>query len=201
MTASIHNPIPITAIAPPRPRRWTRDEYHRIAEIGLLDGQRVELIDGEITEMSPQGNSHYITIALVERALARAFGPAYWVRTQGPLSLFSHSEPEPDVAVIHGDPRGVQSHPSSAEIVVEVSDTSLALDLGAKARLYARAGITDYWVVDLQARRLIVHRQPATDSGSPGAYRYADIRTLGPTDNIAPLSVPGANISIAELLP
>lgn len=202
MTATLHNPI---ATPPshglPQRRRWTREEYYRIADMGLFQGQRVELIDGEITEMSPQGSPHYVTIALVERALIRAFGPDYWVRTQGPLALSKKTEPEPDIAVIHGDPRTAPAHPSSALLVVEIADTSLDFDLGAKASLYASAGIADYWVVDLNARRVIVHRQPTPDAGAAFGHRYADIQTLDATGRVSPLANTTAVIAVADLLP
>lgn len=201
MTATIHNPIPSVVSEPPRPYKWTRDEYYRIADLGLLVGRRVQLIDGEIIEMSPQGNPHYVSLSLVTQALERAFGAGYWIRAQGPLALFGNSEPEPDVAVVKGNPRTLTGHPSFAELIVEVSDTSLSLDLGRKAALYASAGIADYWAVDLQGRRLIVHRQPTADAGAPLGHRYADIRALAPTDSVAPLAKPDAVIPVADLLP
>lgn len=201
MTATIHNPTPSLISEPPRPYKWTRDEYYRIVDLGLLVGRRVQLIDGEIIEMSPQGSPHYVSLSLVTQALERAFGAGYWIRAQGPLALFVNSEPEPDVAVVKGSPRTLTGHPSFAELIVEVSDSSLGFDLGPKAALYASAGIADYWVVDLQGRRLIVHRQSTADTTVPLGHRYADIRTLGPTDSIAPLVKPDAAIQVAELLP
>ena len=201
MTATIQMPSEFVVGEWPRPYKWTRDEYHRLADLGLFAGHRVQLIDGEIIEMSPQGSPHYVALTLATRALEAAFGAGYWVRPQGPLSLSKHSEPEPDVSVVKGSPRIAIGHPATAELVVEVSDTSLSFDLGPKSRLYAGTGILDYWVLDLQGRKLIVHRQPVADAAAPLGHRYADVRTLGPTDSIAPLSKPDAVVQIADLLP
>src|SRR5262249_17300229 len=154
----------------------------------------VELINGEIAEMSPQGSPHYVAITLVTQALARAFGEEYWVRPQGPLALFEASEPEPDIAVVRGNPRTMKGHPTRADLIVEISDTSLAFDLGAKASLYASAGIADYWVVDLQGRRVIVHRAPAAHPGSDFGHRYTEVRPLDASASIVPLAATHASI-------
>src|SRR6266853_670905 len=140
--------------AEPKTRRWSRAEYTMMAELGLFDGQRVELVDGEIMQMPPQKNWHFVTIKLVEEALESAFGPGYWVRTQGPINLGATSEPEPDIAVVAGKPRDYRAHPNAALLVVEVSDTTLAYDRGRKASLYASASIADYWIVNLIDRQL-----------------------------------------------
>src|SRR5437868_4680709 len=92
-------------IAEPTTRRWNRDEYYRMGEMGLFQGQRVELIDGEIIQMAPQRDVHAACIALAARALERAFGPAYWVRHQLPVEVSKYSEPEPDISVVSGSPR------------------------------------------------------------------------------------------------
>src|SRR5439155_3890171 len=111
----------------PRRRRWTRDEYYRLAEIGFFRDQRVELVDGEIVQMPPQKNFHVIGIDLVHQALQKAFGPGHWVRIQAPLHLRPNSAPEPDLAVVRGSSRdyAATDHPTSALLVVEVSDTTL----------------------------------------------------------------------------
>jgi Uma2 family endonuclease len=109
-------------------------------------------------------------------------------------------DPMPDVAVIRGGPRDfAQVHPTRADLVVEVSDTTLALDLTEKAELYATAGIADYWVLDLTGRRLLVFRDPGPLS--PGGVGYRTHLTLGPTESVAPLAAPTTSITIADLLP
>ena len=133
----------------PRVRKWTREEYYKMGELGLFEGQRVELIDGEIIEMSPMGNPHVIAASLAHDALQRAFGVGFWVRHGAPISVSSISEPEPDIAVVKGTPREFKDHPSTALLAVEVSETTLAMDRKRKASLYASAGILDYWIVNL----------------------------------------------------
>src|SRR5687767_4018897 len=113
------SPSPATT---PRPRRWTLDEYYRMGELGWFADQRVELIDGEVVEMPPKKDVHVACVSLVAKAVARAFGPGYWVRTQDPLHLINESEPEPDVAVVKGSERDYvgTGHPTGALLVVEV---------------------------------------------------------------------------------
>ena len=89
----------------PRPKRFSRAEYYRIADAGIFQDQQVELIDGEIIVMPPINNAHAVGVGLVERAVRGAIGDAYWVRSQNPLQLSRASEPQPDVAVVRGTPR------------------------------------------------------------------------------------------------
>lgn len=180
-----------------RRHRWTRDEYHRMIEIGLFDDARVELLDGEVWEMSPQRRPHYRTIRAVTDALEAAFGASYDVQQQAPLGLGDNGEPEPDVAVVVGSWADYEDHPTTADvkIVVEVSDSSLTKDRTKKADNYARAGIADYWIVNLVNRQLEVHRNPSPK----GAYQ--SIQILGLAKTVAPLHAPGAQIRVADLLP
>ena len=124
----------------PRTRKWTRAEYYRMADLGMFRDQRVELIEGTIVQMPPQKNFHVIGIGLVEQRPRAAFGPRYWVRIQAPLHLGPRSAPEPDVAVVPGGSRDYTrtGHPTTALLIVEVSETTLAYDRGRKASLYAR---------------------------------------------------------------
>src|SRR5262245_27044206 len=141
-------------LAEPRTRRWTRDEYYQMADLCWFQDQRVELIDEEIIERSPQRNQHSVALLLVEEALRAAFGNGFWIRTQLPLHLASESEPEPDVAVVPGRAREYHEHPTTALLVVEVSDATLGFDSKRKASLYASAHIADYWIVNLADERL-----------------------------------------------
>ena len=109
----------------------------------------MELIEGEVVDMPPQKNAHYTAILLAQRALERAFGPNYVVRVQGPLDLGERSQPEPDLAVVPGSPRDYRDHPKTASLVVEVSDSTLVFDRERKARLFAKAGIPEYWIINL----------------------------------------------------
>ena len=187
-------------VAEPRRRRWTREEYYRVADLGLFRGQRVELIGGEIVQMPPQRDTHVIGVSLAAKAAAAAFGPGFRVRTQAPLNLDRYDDLEPDLSVVTGSERDYlgSDNRSDALLVAEVSDTTLAFDRGRKARRYARAGIADYWVLNLPDRRLEVYRDP-TRRGR--RYAYASVTVFGEADAVAPLAVPKASIRVADLLP
>ena len=126
-------------------RRWSRNEYEAMIAAGLFaPGERVELIDGEILTVTPQGSLHATAVRLAEDALRVSFGPGFDVRAQLPLSCDAHSLPEPDLAVVSGQPRDFRdSHPITAVLIVEIADTTLEYDRQRKGRIYARAGIRD----------------------------------------------------------
>lgn len=182
-------------------KRWTRQEYDRLAESGILDpNEHVQLIEGEIVTMTPQNSPHAVTIGKTQRVLERIFGQGFWVRIQMPILIDPDSEPEPDLAVVPGAPEEyLREHPRTALLVVEVADTTLPLDRDRKAPLYARAGIPEYWIVNLTERCLEVYREPVTPPNQPASYR-STVR-LSPSDTIAPLAAPTVSIAIADLLP
>src|SRR5262249_41110799 len=130
----------------PRPVRWTCAEFHRLGDLGVFEGRRAMLIDGVILEEGPMNPPHAITLGLVEEAIRTAFAAGWWLRNQSPLILGQDIDPEPDLAVVPGRPRDYATHPTTAALVVEVSDTSLDFDTNEKRPLYARAGIREYWV-------------------------------------------------------
>jgi len=147
----------------------------------------------------PQHTPHATATQLATEALRTAFGAAWMVRVRLPLALDDESEPEPDVAVVRGAPRDyLREHSSTAVLVVEVAHASLRADRTLKARLYARAGIGDYWIVNLVDRVLEVHRSP---TGPRPRRVYTDIRRIDPSASIAPLAAPTARIVVADLLP
>lgn len=159
--------------------------------------ERLELIEGEVIQkVSPQNKQHFVCIVRGAKALQAAFGDRYTVRQQGPMIVSDRSEPEPDLMVIPGEEEDYADHPTpgDAALVVEVSDSTLRLDKIRKAAMYARAGVTDYWVVDVNARRVCVYREPRADG-------YTDVREYGEGEAIAPLGAPGAQIAVSELLP
>ncbi|MDB5312513.1 MAG: uncharacterized protein JWO38_6715 [Gemmataceae bacterium] len=125
----------------PRPLRWTREEYYQLAESGFFRDRRVMLIDGEIVLMSPQNEPHVAAIKLAEQAIEAGFGAGFFVRVQAPLDLGEASDPEPGVAVIPGSPRTNRSRPTTALLVVEEADTSLAYDSGVKANPTRRGAL------------------------------------------------------------
>ena len=185
----------------PHPHRFTREEYYQMADVGLFEGQRVELIEGEIVDMAPQKNPHVLGVSRTSRALAKAFGDAFWVRSQAPLHLGAGSEPEPDLAVVPGPMESYKDHPTTALLIVEVADTTGRFDRGKKASLYARAGIKDYWIINIQDECVEVLRDPVKDTHAPLGWRYRLVVTVGPPATIAPLAKPEAIIAVADLLP
>jgi len=191
----------VMAIHEKRTRRWTRVEYERLIDLGVFQpGDPIELIGGELMVAEPQGAPHYTSIQKTGRVLERAFGPSWNIRTQGPMGLDEESEPEPDVAVVPGDPEDYRSaHPSRADLIVEVSESSLAFDRGHKGSVYARAGILDYWIVNLVDRVLEVYREPAPDAAAPFGARYARREMLDPSRQVSPLAAPHASIHVRDL--
>jgi len=182
--------------APPVEHRWTRAQYEQMIDAGVFaEDDRVELIEGTIVAMSPQGSRHATAVGLVEDELRQAYPrPDLFLRIQMPVALGSTSEPEPDVAVVEGARRDfVDQHPTTALLVVEVSETSAAFDRTAKQTLYARHGIGTYWLLDLEADHLEVYRHPAGE-------RYEEKTTLHRGDTVVP---PDGSQSVAvnDVLP
>ena len=186
-----------------RNRRWTRAEYDRLTDLGVFQpGEPIELIGGQLMVAEPQGTRHFTAIRLAEAALRSAFGQGWDVRTQGPVALDDESEPEPDVAVVPGVPRDyMDAHPSRPVLVLEVSDSTVGFDRRDKGSLYARAGLGDYWVVNLVDHCVEVYREPAPDPDAPYGWRYRAIQVLGPEAYLSPLAAPRARIPVAGLLP
>jgi Uma2 family endonuclease len=186
------------SVAEPALRRWTPKEYFRAAETGVFDPEeRLELIEGEIFRMSPQDSPHATACDLAEDALREIFRRGYRVRTQKPLSLGDDSVPEPDLAVVRGSVRDyARAHPATAVLIVEVADSSLWYVRKRKAPLYARAGIPDYWILNLPERVLEVHRDP-----DPVSAQYRQITRYGEDESVAPLAAPAAAILVRDLLP
>ena len=177
----------------PRPLRWTCAEFHRFGDMGMFEGRRAMLIDGVILEEGPMNPPRAITLELVEQAIRTAFGAGWRVRNQSPLVLGQDLDPEPDIAVIAGTARGSSGHPTTADLVIEVADSSLDFDTNDKRLLYARASIREYWVVDINGRLLLVYRDPQVGD-------YATRQVLGPVDAISPMAAPSATVRVADLL-
>ena len=186
-----------------RTRRFSRLEYEKLIELGIFQpGEPIELIGGQLMVAEPQGALHYTAIWKTAKALEAAFGPAFMVRTQGPIGLDGESEPEPDVTVVPGGWEDYRSaHPSRPVLTVEVAESSLASDRERKGSLYARAGLEDYWIVNLEDRVLEVYREPVGDASAPFGWRYARCAVLDASAPVSPLAAPGASIRVADLLP
>lgn len=183
-----------------KPHLWTRDEYYKMAELGFFQGKKVELIEGEIIEMSPMKTAHAIAIRLILETLRKIFSEGFVVDSQLPMNFSEITEPEPDVAVIKGKIRDfTDAHPKTAELVVEVSDATLRYDRTKKAELYAKNKIQEYWILNVKNRSLEVYRRPIRDKKL--GFIYTEIQILTEKDAIAPLVAPAAKIKIADILP
>ncbi|MDQ3630640.1 MAG: Uma2 family endonuclease [Actinomycetota bacterium] len=174
-------------------RPITVAELDRMVQEGILgEDDRVELLAGALAVMSPRSPEHAAVLHELLRLLAPpAIAAGLRISSRSPLGVGQElSRPEPDLALAPRPEPG--RHPSGALLVVEVAIGSRALDLGAKAAIYARAGVTDYWVVDVSARELVVHREPVAD-------RFRLVRRLAEGESVAPLAV-AAQVAVSDLL-
>lgn len=187
----------------PRQRRLTRLEYERLVGQGAFGPQDpIELLDGVLVVREPQGSRHAAVVGHVRVALERAFGDGYHVREEKPFALDDASEPEPDLVVVRGRHLDyLDAHPSTPVLVVEVADTSLARDRLRKGSLYARAGIADYWVVNLLRDVVEVYREPVRAPSRRYGWKYRSVRLLGRNAVVSALARPDAHIPVADLLP
>ena len=171
-----------------------------MAEAGILrEEERTELIEGEIVTIPPASPEHAAqTMALYERVRG-LFGRGYHVRVQSPLA-FGESEPMPDLAVVKGKPADYKhAHPTHAVLVIEVAHSSLPYDRTVKTSLYAKAGIPEYWIVDIEHRQLEVYREPVESPNSVFGYTYRLRMQLQPSDTIAPLERPNRSVRVGRL--
>ena len=183
--------------------RMPRERYDRLIEAGIFGPEdRVELLDGFLVAREPQGARHATVVALVRAVLEKAFARSYHVREEKPIALDEQSEPEPDIVVVPGRPRDyLDAHPSRPVLVVEVAEPSLALDRLRKGGLYARAGITDYWILNLLDEVLEVYREPVCAPSGHGEWKYVSVHLLRRNAVVTPLAAPRARIRVASLLP
>ncbi len=179
-------------------RKWTVKEYQKLGKIGFFHPEeRVELISGNILKMSAKGTAHTSALGRTDRLFQDLFNNLAWVRVQDPIALDDNSEPEPDIAVVVIDPLDYATHhptPSEVYLIIEVADSSLAYDREIKAKIYARSGIADYWILNVNERQLHVFREPTEDG-------YQSEIVLGESASISPLQFPAFNIAIQQMLP
>jgi Uma2 family endonuclease len=177
-------------------RRFTRQEYYRMAEVGILGGRdRVELIGGEIVEMSPPGRHHRAFVNNLNRLLSRRLPEHVVVSVQNPLPLTDDTEPQPDLAVLRGRDVSYKDREAWAEdalLVIEVAESSLAYDRSTKLRLYAAAGIQEYWVVDCAAETVEVHRAPGPDG-------YRDVSLVAGVATLTPQAFPDVELRTTDI--
>jgi Uma2 family endonuclease len=186
------------------PHRFSVEQYHRMIETGILsENDKVELIEGLILGMSPIGSPHSYAVDELYQAIQEILPHGWKVFAQRPVSLAT-AEPEPDLSVVRGDGADFKArHPGPADIglLVEVADSSLEFDRQVKLRMYAAAGVPEYWIVNLRDRRIELHRDPITDAPAGAAYSFGEII---PATGKIPLildSRPCAEIVVAAILP
>lgn len=182
-------------LSPVRIRRFSVTEYHRMIKAGILgEDEHVELLEGEIVEMSPRGERHARAIARLTRWFNRALGEEYVVRPQLPLTL-RNSEPEPDLAIVRAEDetRG-DWHPRTALLVIEVANESVRYDLKVKSRIYAKAGIPEYWLVVVGKRSIEILRDP---DRKQGVYRTRAVSSED--DTLTPAALQGLALSVRSL--
>jgi len=182
-------------LVPPR-KRWTRSEYEELPSI-LLDGQRLELIEGELIDKMGKKPPHVNSVALLLEWLFGVFG-ARFVLQEAPINVAAEdnpsSEPEPDLIVLKVDLSHFISkkpQPGDLHLAVEVADSTIGFDLRTKAHLYARAGIVEYWVLDVTGRRMIVHRDPQGGT-------YGSVVAYGADESVAPLAAPDSRLLVSD---
>jgi len=179
-------------------RAITVADYYKMADAGILSEQdRVELIEGQLIEMVPIGSEHASKVNNLAYLLITTLGNRAVVSVHNPVRLSNILEPEPDVAVLKPRPdRYASGHPTAADVLllIEVADSSLDYDRLVKARLYARHGVPEFWVVNVRARIITVHRNPAGDA-------YTDVTDRSPLDMLDIATLPGSTMPAGEIFP
>jgi Uma2 family endonuclease len=179
------------------PGPFTVDEYYRLGELGILgEDDRVELIDGQVVQVSPIKPAHAGCVCALRELLAAAVETCFLVRVQNPVRLGERTEPQPDLAVVHRRPDGYRKvHPLPGDVllVIEVSDTTVEYDRDVKLPVYARAGIREAWLVNLPADRVEAHRDPG-----PGGY--ANVRIARRVETVRPVLLESVTLSVEEIL-
>jgi Uma2 family endonuclease len=177
-------------------------EYERLVDLGVFQGDPVELIGGQLVVAEPQGSRHATAVGAADDALRAVLPPGWIVRAQMPVALDDESAPEPDLAVVPGARADYRAaHPPRPALALEAADSSLGFDRQHKGSLYARAGVQDYWIVNLIDRVLEMYRDPGPDPSAPYGWRYRSVETLTPLSVAVPLALPSVRIAVADLLP
>jgi Uma2 family endonuclease len=191
-------PAPVAPPDPPR-KRWTRAECATLEASGLLDQESLELVEGELISKMGKKRPHVNSFTLLLEWFVQVFGFRL-VNVEAPIDVSPEdnptNEPVPDLIVLWQDQSHFTSNPQAQDLrlVVEIADTSLHFDLTVKAALYARAGIVEYWVLDVTGRRLLVHRNPRSG-------RYADVAAYSEHESVSPLAAPRALFRVADAFP
>jgi len=197
---------PTTATAWPRPvpefhgQSWTLDDFNDMPNPERFEGRRLFLLGGEIWEQGMANAPHDTHLYIATKVLERLFSADFVVRPQLGMAFDDGTQAIPDILVVKGGFRDFRvHHPTTADLILEVSDRTLFFDTTTKAELYATAGVPDYWVLDVNARRLLVFRDPQPVAGNGFSYRSS--HTFADTDTVAPLAAPTQTVRVADLLP
>jgi Uma2 family endonuclease len=191
--------IDMPKTVPPRVKRWTKREFYALVEKGEFQRPRVSLFRGELYEMSAVGALHERALMGVSNWMYRNFDPAFQVRIQMSMNVPGETINEPDAAVVTHEQLVPMPYPQCAELVVEVSDSSLDFD-HEKAMEYAAARVPEYWIVDVMTKKLEVFREPVADASTPLGFRYASHRILTDAETVSPLVRPEAAVAVKKLL-
>ena len=178
-------------------RRFTADEYHRMGQVGILgEDDRLELLEGEIVEMAPIGSRHQATVDRLNRLFSERAADLAVIRVQGPVRLAEDSEPQPDLTLLlRRTDFYASAHPGPGDVLllVEVSDTTLEYDRELKMPLYARHGVPEVWLVDLEAQVVEVYRNPSADG-------YREVLQVERGQGLSPESLPDLKLVVEEIL-
>ncbi|OYD93982.1 hypothetical protein CDG76_18690 [Nostoc sp. 'Peltigera membranacea cyanobiont' 210A] len=184
-------------------KRFTLDEYHRLGELGFFhEDDHIELINGEIIEMASKGTAHETCLRKLWKELPKILGDKATLQSQAPIALPPNSEPEPDFAIVQNRADDYLSgHPKAADVflVMEVSDSSLAYDQDVKMPLYAKGGITDYWIFNLFDNYLEAYSEPYQDN--QGIYGYSNKRIFLSDEIITFPCFPDLSLDLAKVFP
>ncbi|WP_089130635.1 Uma2 family endonuclease [Tolypothrix sp. NIES-4075] len=185
------------------PKRFTIDEYHRLISLGFLtESDHIELIQGELIQMTAKGTPHTVCSSILCRQLDRLLGDRVVIRGQDPITLPNNSEPEPDVVIARGRDEDYLAHHPYAEdilLVIEISDSTLTYDQTTKLKLYAEAGIDDYWIVNLNARQLERYNQPYQNA--QGEFNYLSKQISLPNQSVAISGFEDSLLDLSRIFP
>ncbi len=195
MTTTTAASAPPTVPLPAR-RRFTVAEYYAMADAGILsENDRVELLDGDLIEMPPIGNWHGASVKLVNNTILPSLQGRAIIAVQDPVRLDEHSEPQPDIMLLHWrDDFYRNGHPTPGDVLllIEVADSSVEFDRTVKLAAYARAGIAELWIVARAEHRIEAYTEPAGNE-------YATVRYFGPGETVAPQAFPDITLEVNRL--
>jgi Uma2 family endonuclease len=188
-----------TTLSRPRPYRFTREQVYRLCDEGWFAHERIMLIPGKVIVIPPPSPEHDFTLESLAEILRSMIPAEHDIRTDKGFNIGKYNEPLSDLIVVPGSRHTyMRAHPTAAVFAAEVSNTTLKLDTTTKVSLYARAGVPEYWVVDLAGRRIIVHTQPQSDDG---VHSYGSVVSYGDGQGVAPHFAPDRPIQVEALLP